>query len=77
MQRAGQPPNAVTYNTLISACAKAGLYARAQRLHAEMQAAGIPDDVFTLTALITGGCAVSRQPGGSSRRLCCLLCCTF
>jgi pentatricopeptide repeat protein len=55
MQRQPQAaPNAVTYNTLISACAKAGLYAKAQQLHGQMQAAGVPDDVFTLTALITG-----------------------
>ena len=55
MQRQPQAsPNAVTYNTLISACAKAGLYAKAQQLHGQMQAAGEPDDVFTLTALITG-----------------------
>jgi len=55
MQRQQVVPNTVTYNTSISACAKAGLYARAQQLHAQMQAAGVPDDVFTLTALITGG----------------------
>ena len=55
MQRRGQaPPNAVTFNTLISACAKAGRYAKARELHAAMAAAGIPEDVFTLSALITG-----------------------
>jgi len=30
MRRQGVAPNTVTYNTLVSACAKAGLYARAQ-----------------------------------------------
>ena len=64
MQRAGAPLNAVTYNTMISACAKAGLYARAQKLHAEMQAAGVADDVFTLTGLITGVCVCVCVGGG-------------
>jgi pentatricopeptide repeat protein len=62
MRRRGQHPNAVTYNTLISACAKAGRYAKAQELHAAMVDAGLADDVFTLTALITGVGSVGR-PG--------------
>ena len=73
-------PNAVTYNTLISACAKAGRYARAQALHADMVAAGIPGDAFTLTALITGALRAEvlvvlagreEDCGGSMARGCC------
>ena len=30
MRRNNVAPNTVTYNTMVSACAKAGLYARAQ-----------------------------------------------
>ena len=48
-----------SYNTLISSLAKAGRCAEAVHLHARMQREGIPDDVWTLTALIT---AAERAP---------------
>ena len=43
----------VTYNTLISACGKAGMYDQVQRIHADMLAKGIRGDVFTMCGLIT------------------------
>ncbi len=56
-------PNAVTYNTLISACAKAGRCREAFELHAKMRRSNVPDDTFTLSALIS---ACDR--GGDWRR---------
>ncbi len=52
MRRKGLTPNAVSYNTLISAFGKAGRYQEAVRLHQLMGEAGVPDDVFTLSSLI-------------------------
>ena len=53
-------PTLVTYNTVISACAKGGLWAEAKQLAESMAAEGIPKDAFTLSALVRslsgGGC---------------------
>jgi pentatricopeptide repeat domain-containing protein 1 len=46
-------PTAVTYNTVISALAKAGQWEQANTIHNEMVEKGMRDDAFTLTALIT------------------------
>lgn len=46
-------PTAVTYNTVISALAKAGRWEEANTIHNEMVGKGMRDDAFTLTALIT------------------------
>ena len=43
----------VTYNTLMSACGKAGMFDTVQDLFEDMQDKGIQPDAFTLTALIT------------------------
>ena len=48
-------PSLVTYNTVISACAKAGMWPEARSLADDMADAGIAPDVFTL-------CALVRQP---------------
>ena len=45
-------PTLVTYNTVINACAKAGMWAEARRLADSMAAAGIAQDTFTLSALV-------------------------
>lgn len=47
-------PTLVTYNTLISACAKGGLLDTAEQLLADMEARRLTPDVFTLSALIRG-----------------------
>eukprot|EP00887_Chlorella_sp_A99_P005379 scaffold1.g5379.t1 len=59
----GVRPNAVTYNTLISSLGKAGRCQHALELYARMQHEGVPDDVWTLTALIT---AAERAGGGTA-----------
>jgi len=46
-------PTVVTYNTVISALAKAGRWEQANTVHNEMVGKGMRDDAFTLTALIT------------------------
>lgn len=46
-------PTIVTFNTLISACAKGSLFEVALQLYEEMQRQGIQPDVITLSALIT------------------------
>lgn len=60
----------VTYNTLISACGKAGMYDQVQNIHAEMQAKGINGDVFTMCGLIT---ACERVCHAAKVMLCCCL----
>ena len=52
MSRRGIACNQVTFNTLISACGKAGRNDAALRVRSEMQAKGVREDVFTLTGLI-------------------------
>jgi pentatricopeptide repeat protein len=56
-------PSLVTYNTVISACAKAGLWPDARRLADEMAEAGIAPDVFTLCALVRRPARARRAPG--------------
>jgi len=56
-------PSLVTYNTVISACAKAGLWPDARRLADEMAEAGIAPDVFTLCALVRRPARGRRAPG--------------
>ena len=41
-------PSLVTFNTLISACGKAGKYAEAQQLFVKMQDHGLQPDNFTV-----------------------------
>jgi pentatricopeptide repeat domain-containing protein 1 len=60
MRKRGRAPNTITYNTVISALGKAGRYDDVVRLHREMQKAGVPDDVFTLTGILT---ACERSEG--------------
>lgn len=43
----------VTYNTLISACGKAGMYDQVQKMFQEMQDRGIQGDAFTMCGMIT------------------------
>lgn len=45
-------PTRVTYNTVLSACAKAGMHERAMQLYREMQAQHLQPDIFTLTSLL-------------------------
>ena len=45
-------PTVVTYNTVISACAKGGMWAEARQLADSMAAEGIAKDAFTLSALV-------------------------
>lgn len=45
-------PSLVTYNTAISACAKAGMWVEARGLADAMAAANIAPDDFTLCALV-------------------------
>ena len=56
-------PTLVTYNTVISACAKGGMWAEAKQLADSMAAEGIAKDAFTLSALVRtlpdGGCCNS------------------
>lgn len=42
----------VTYNTVLSACAKAGMFDRAMQLYKQMKAERLHPDIFTLTSLI-------------------------
>jgi pentatricopeptide repeat domain-containing protein 1 len=54
MQRNGLAPNAITYNTLISAYGRLGRYDAALSIYESMlRAPGVADDVWTLTALMT------------------------
>ena len=46
-------PTLVTYNTLMNACAKGGLYYTVLELYEDMLQQGLGPDVITLTALIT------------------------
>jgi pentatricopeptide repeat protein len=48
-------PSAVTYNTLISACGKAGKYSEALEVAAAMHARGHMPDSFTVCSLIAAG----------------------
>ena len=45
-------PSLVTFNTLMSACAKAGLYNRVGQLFRDLRERDITPDVYTLAALI-------------------------
>lgn len=58
-------PTLVTYNTVISACAKGGMWAEARQLADSMAAEGIAKDAFTLSALVRalsdGNCCNSPQ----------------
>lgn len=53
-------PSLVTFNTLISACGKAGQFAEALELHAKMQRRGLKPDNFTVSSLIVAASKAGR-----------------
>jgi pentatricopeptide repeat protein len=53
-------PSLVTFNTLISACGKAGKYSEALDLYERMQQSGLDPDSFTICSLITAAGKVGR-----------------
>ncbi len=53
MQLAGVMPNRITFNALLSACAKCGNIGRAKFVFSEMKRALVPPDVVTFNALIS------------------------
>lgn len=48
----GLQPCLITYNTVLSACAKAGMYDKAMEMYQDMQQQQLIPDIFTLTSLI-------------------------
>jgi pentatricopeptide repeat domain-containing protein 1 len=59
-------PSLVTFNTLISACGKAGQFSEALELHAKMQARGLKPDNFTVCSLITAAANAGRAPDAAA-----------
>lgn len=53
-------PSAVTYNTLISACGKAGKYEEALEVAAAMRSAGHAPDSFTVCSLVAAAGTAGR-----------------
>ena len=64
---AASSPDTITYNTLISACASSDAPARAEALHRDMVAAGVPRSGRTYVGLMTAA-ARAAEPGGARRR---------
>ena len=59
---AASSPDTITYNTLISACASSDAPARAEALHRDMVAAGVPRSGRTYVGLMTAA-ARAAEPG--------------
>jgi len=59
---AASSPDTITYNTLISACASSDAPARAEELHRDMVAAGVPRSGRTYVGLMTAA-ARAADPG--------------
>ena len=59
---AASSPDTITYNTLISACASSDAPARAEELHRDMVAAGVPRSGRTYVGLMTAA-ARAAEPG--------------
>merc|ERR1712064_81927 len=62
MQGRGIAPNAITYNTAISACEKAQQTTRVLQLFDEMQVGGIAPDMITYNAVMSA-CEKAQQTG--------------
>jgi pentatricopeptide repeat protein len=60
--RQSSSPDTITYNTLISACASSDTPARAEALHRDMVAAGVPRSGRTYVGLMTAA-ARAAEPG--------------